>query len=467
MFNFSFGGGGGYGGGGGFEPRGSKSRGEVNNTKFYELLGVNKDADQDTIKKAFRKMAMTHHPDKGGDPEKFKEISKAYEILSDPEKKEIYDEQGEEGLDGSSGGHGGGGDIFSELFGMGGGHRGGARSKQKRKGDDVMFPLKVELADLYNGCTKKLRLTKNIICNSCAGKGGKGVQSCRDCKGNGVKIIIRQLGPGMIQQMQTTCNACQGQGQVIAEKDRCKKCKGQCTIKEKKTLEVFVTKGMQHGQRIVFNGEADEAPDTVPGDVIVVLQQKEHPYFSRTNMHLFMKKKISLLEALCGFEFTIGHLDGRKLLVKSGADVIYRPGDFKVIRDEGMPHPKNHFQKGSLYIEFVVEFPKNGSISLKNKQNLSKILPPSEKEKEPEKMEDVPQRKGSNAEDEDGEEGETSSRPPAEMSTSVEEVGMLDVDMNQERRRMAEEQKEQHDGEREDDDEGGRGGRRAATCQSQ
>jgi len=462
MFNF------GFGGGEGPSPR--RQQREVNTTKFYELLGVGKDADQDAIKKAFRKMAMTHHPDKGGDPEKFKDISKAYEILSDPEKKEVYDEYGEEGLENGGGGPPGGMDIFSELFGMGGGggSRGG-RAKQKRRGEDVMFPLKVDLADLFNGCTKKLRLTKNVICQVCTGKGGKGVQACKDCKGHGIKIVIRQLGPGMIQQMQQACPACQGQGQVIAEKDRCKKCKGACTVKEKKTLEVFVTKGMKHGERIVFNGEADEAPDTVPGDVVVVLQQKEHPFFTRQSLHLFMKKKISLLEALCGFEFSINQLDGRKLIVKSGADIVYRPGDFKVIRDEGMPHPKNHFVRGSLYIEFVVEFPKNGYITAKNKQVLAKILPLPEKEKEPEKMEDVP-RKTSNAgadgeEDEDGEtSSSTSSRP--EGSGQTEEVSMQDVDMNVERRRFAEEQKEQRESE-DDDDDHRHGGRRGATCQSQ
>jgi len=375
----------------------------------------------------------------------------------------VYDEYGEEGLEnGGGGGPSGGMDIFSELFGMGGGGgRGGPRSKQKRKGEDVMFPLKVELADLFNGCTKKLRLTKNVICQVCTGKGGKGVQACKDCKGHGIKLVIRQLGPGMIQQMQTACPACQGQGQVIAEKDRCKKCKGACTVKEKKTLEVFVAKGMTHGQRIVFNGEADEAPETVPGDVVVVLQQKEHPFLTRQNLHLFMKKKISLVEALCGFEFSINHLDGRKLIVKSAPDVVYRPGDFKVIRDEGMPHSKNHFMRGSLYIEFVVDFPKNGFLSVKSKQALVKILPLPEKEKEPEKVEETA-RKSSMNDEEDDEGDSTPARP--ENSGQTEEVTMQDVDMNAERRRFAEEQKESHE---EDDDDDHRHGRRGATCQSQ
>lgn len=188
----------------------------------------------------------------------FKEITRAYEVLADPQKRELYDQYGEEGLE-SGGGGAAASDLFSELFGGGGRRRGGPR--QKRKGEDVVFPLKVGLEDLYMGCTKKLRLTKNVLCKTCAGKGGvaDAVQKCKSCKGHGVKIVIRQLGPGMIQQMQTHCNECNGDGTVIADKDRCKTCRGAKTVKEKKTLSVYVNKGMKHGQRVVFHGEADES----------------------------------------------------------------------------------------------------------------------------------------------------------------------------------------------------------------
>ena len=274
MFNFAFGGpgGGGFPGGGGMpHSHGGGGRGgarqpaEVDNRKFYELLGATRDASEADIKKAFRKAAMTHHPDKGGDPEKFKEISKAYEVLSDPEKKQLYDEYGEEGLEQGGGGGGAGGmDIF-DLFGGGmfsgaGGRDGrGGRGSRQQRGEDVVFPLRVTLEDLYNGTSKKLRLTKNVLCAGCAGKGGKGETQCRDCKGQGVKIVIRQIAPGMIQQMQSACGSCKGSGSVIAEKDRCKKCAGQKTTKERKTLEVFITKGMKNQEKITFNGEADEA----------------------------------------------------------------------------------------------------------------------------------------------------------------------------------------------------------------
>ncbi len=191
---------------------------------------------------------------------KFKEVSKAYEILSDSQKRSVYDEGGEEALEGG----GGGGepmdifDLFGGAFG-GGGERKGQRGP--RKGDNVNFPLKVTLEDLYSGTSKKLRLTKNVICTSCKGKGGKSGAdaTCKGCKGHGVRLVVRQLGPGMIQQMQTQCTECKGSGSSIPEKDKCKTCKGEKTVKEKKTLEVFIEKGMKQGEKIPFAGEADEA----------------------------------------------------------------------------------------------------------------------------------------------------------------------------------------------------------------
>jgi DnaJ family protein A protein 2 len=238
----------------------------------------------------------------------------------------------------------------------------------------------VTLEDLYCGASKKLRLTKNVICTECAGKGGKGAgaQQCKSCRGQGVKIVIRQIGPGMIQQMQTYCSDCNGEGTVIADADKCPTCAGARTTKEKKTLEVFINKGMKNGERIIFAGEADEAPDTTPGDVVVVLQMKEHEEFKREAAHLIMKKTISLAESLCGFEFKLKHLDGRILVVKSEPGIVTKPGDFKAIMNEGMPHPKSIFQKGNLYIEFNVEFPKSGMLPENTLKLIKKILPASE-----------------------------------------------------------------------------------------
>jgi len=180
----------------------------------------------------------------------------------------------------------------------------------------------------------------------------------------------------MIQQMQHVCPDCKGSGETIVEKDRCGQCKGQKVVQDKKLLEVHVEKGMQHGQKITFQGEADEAPDTVTGDIVFVLQQKEHPKFKRKVDDLFVEHTLSLTEALCGFQFPLTHLDGRQLLIKSTPMEIIKPGQFKAINDEGMPHYQRPFMKGRLYIHFSVDVPESGSLSPEQIANLEKVLPP-------------------------------------------------------------------------------------------
>lgn len=350
------------------------------NTKYYEILGVSKSASQDDLKKAYRKAAIKNHPDKGGDPEKFKELAQAYEVLSDPEKREIYDQYGEDALKEGMGGGGGGHDpfdIFQSFFSgspFGGG--GSSRGRRQRRGEDVIHPLKVSLEDLYNGTSKKLSLSRNVLCSKCKGKGSKSGASlkCPVCQGSGMKISIRQLGPSMIQQMQHPCNECKGTGETINDKDRCTHCKGEKVVQEKKVLEVIVEKGMQNGQRITFPGEADEAPDTVTGDIVFVLQQKEHPKFKRKGDDIFYEHTLSLTEALCGFQFIITHLDGRQLLIKSHPGEVVKPDQFKAINDEGMPMYQRPFMKGKLYIHFTVEFP--DSLSPEQCKALETVLPP-------------------------------------------------------------------------------------------
>ncbi|KAM3303230.1 dnaJ protein [Capsicum chacoense] len=357
--------------------RGGKK--QSNNTRYYEILGVSKNATEDEIKKAYRKAAMKNHPDKGGDPEKFKELAQAYEVLSDSQKREIYDQYGEDALKEGMGGGGGMHDpfdIFESFFGgnpFGGG--GSGRGRRQRRGEDVVHPLKVSLEDLYSGITKKLSLSRNVICSKCSGKGSKSGAStkCSGCKGTGMKVSIRQLGPGMIQQMQHPCNECKGTGETIDDKDRCPQCKGEKVVPEKKVLEVHVEKGMQNGQKITFPGEADEAPDTVTGDIVFVLQQKEHPRFKRKGEDLFVDHTLSLTEAMCGFHFILTHLDGRQLLIKSNPGEVVKPDQFKAINDEGMPVYQRPFMKGKLYIHFIVEFP--DSLSPEQVQALEAILP--------------------------------------------------------------------------------------------
>ncbi|KAH9659475.1 Chaperone DNA J 1-like [Citrus sinensis] len=327
-----------------------------NNTRYYEILGVSKNASAEDLKKAYKKAAIKNHPDKGGDPEKFKELAQAYEVLSDPEKREIYDQYGEDAL----------------KEGMGGGS---SRGRRQRRGEDVVHPLKVSLEDLYLGTSKKLSLSRNVICSKCSGKGSKSGASmkCSGCQGTGMKVSIRHLGPSMIQQMQHPCNECKGTGETINDKDRCPQCKGEKVVQEKKVLEVIVEKGMQNGQKITFPGEADEAPDTVTGDIVFVLQQKEHPKFKRKGEDLFYEHTLSLTEALCGFQFALTHLDGRQLLIKSNPGEVVKPDSYKAINEEGMPLYQRPFMKGKLYIHFTVEFP--DSLTPDQVKALEAILP--------------------------------------------------------------------------------------------
>ena len=351
------------------------------NSKYYEVLGVSKSASQDELKKAYRKAAIKNHPDKGGDPEKFKELAQAYEVLSDPEKREIYDQYGEDAL---KEGMGGGGpshspfDLFDTFFGGGAfGGGGSSRGRRQKRGEDVVHSLKVSLEDLYNGTTKKLSLSRNALCSKCKGKGSKSGASsrCYGCQGSGMKITTRQIGPGMIQQMQHVCPECRGSGEVISDRDRCPQCKGNKVTQEKKVLEVHVEKGMRDGQKITFEGQADEAPDTVTGDIVFGLQLKKHPKFERKYDDLYVEHNLSLTEALCGFQFALTHLDGRQLLIKSNPGEVIKPGQYKAINDEGMPHHQRPFMKGRLFIQFNVDFPESGVFSPEQCRTLETILP--------------------------------------------------------------------------------------------
>uniref|UniRef100_G3PHC6 DnaJ heat shock protein family (Hsp40) member A2b n=1 Tax=Gasterosteus aculeatus aculeatus TaxID=481459 RepID=G3PHC6_GASAC len=334
----------------------------VVDTKLYDILGVSPSASENELKK-------------------FKEISFAYEVLTNPEKKELYDRYGEQGLREGGGGGPGMDDIFSHIFGgglfgfMGGQGRG--RNGGRRRGEDMVHPLKVSLEDVYNGKTTKLQLSKNVLCAACNGQGGKAgaVQKCVACRGRGMRIMIRQLAPGMVQQMQSVCTDCNGEGEVINEKDRCRKCEGHKVCKETKLLEVHVDKGMRHGQKITFSGEADQAPGVEPGDIVLVLQEKEHEEFRRDGSDLHMVQRIGLVEALCGFQMTVAHLDGRQLLVKYPPGKVIEPGSIRMVKGEGMPQYRNPFEKGDLYIKFDVQFPENNWISPEKLNELECLLP--------------------------------------------------------------------------------------------
>ncbi|XP_072393386.1 dnaJ homolog subfamily A member 2-like [Diabrotica undecimpunctata] len=347
---------------------------------LYDILGVPRNAVPNEIKKQYRKLAKEFHPDKNpaaGD--KFKEISYAYEVLSDPKKRSLYDRVGLKGMQEGAHDGFGGDDLLSHLFGGGlfGGFGGGG-PRRRLRGEDTVHPLKVSLEDMYNGKTSKLQLSKNVICNTCSGKGSKSgnTEKCNTCNGCGLKVTYRQVVPGMAQQTQTRCPDCHGEGEIIKEKDRCTSCKGKKVCNETKILEVHVDKGMKENQKIFFRGEGDQQPDVEPGDVVIILQQKPHERFQRNGDDLHVKHSISLTEALCGFSFVIHHLDGRDILVKQPPGEVIKPGGVKCVRGEGMPHYKNPFEKGNMYISFDVKFPENHFTSENNLKALETLLPP-------------------------------------------------------------------------------------------
>jgi DnaJ family protein A protein 2 len=344
-------------GGGGGGGMGGRSSGPIDNEGYYKALGVSKDADENEIKKAYKKLALKHHPDKGGDVELFKEISAAAEVLCDPEKRKLYDKYGKEGLDNSGGGGGhSADDIFSMFFGGGRGRRGQGGPV---RGEDINHPIKVTLEDLYNGKTVRLAINRDKLCEDCEGRGGKegAEKDCSDCNGRGVKVTLRQLGPGMVQQMQTPCQTCRGACKIINERDKCKSCKGKKVFKDRKVLEVNVEKGMKNGQKIRFAGEADEAPNTIPGDVNFIVQERQHERFTRKGADLALPMELELSEALCGFTKTITHMDGRVLKITSPSGSVVKPESVRVITGEGMPFHGSPFTKGRLFIIFKVKFP--------------------------------------------------------------------------------------------------------------
>ncbi|KUL86175.1 hypothetical protein ZTR_08427 [Talaromyces verruculosus] len=355
----------------------------VKDSKLYDILGVAPTATEAQLKTAYKKGALKYHPDKNAsNPEaadKFKELSHAYEILSDSQKRQIYDQYGEEGLEGGAGGAGmNAEDLFAQFFGGGGAFGGmfggGMRDTGPKKARTINHVHKVSLEDIYRGKVSKLALQKSVICPGCDGRGGKegAVRQCTGCNGSGMKTMMRQMGP-MIQRFQTVCPDCQGEGEILREKDRCKKCNGKKTIVERKVLHVHVDKGVKNGHKIEFRGEGDQMPGVLPGDVVFEIEQKPHPRFQRRDDDLFYHAEIDLLTALAGGTIHIEHLDDRWLSVNIAPGEPITPGAIKVIKGQGMPSFRHH-DFGNLYIQFDVKFPQGSE--LQNLQLLEQVLPP-------------------------------------------------------------------------------------------
>ncbi|KAK0118875.1 Type I HSP40 co-chaperone, variant 2 [Cadophora gregata f. sp. sojae] len=315
-------------------------------TKFYDILGVSPNCTEAELKKAYKIGALKHHPDKNAhnpDAEnKFKDLSHAYEVLSDPQKRSIYDQYGEEGLEG--GGAAGGmnaEDLFSQFFGgggafgggggLGGMFGGGMQQRGPPKARTIHHVHKVSLEDIYRGKVSKLALQKSVICSKCDGRGGKegAVKKCAGCDGHGMKTMMRQMGP-MIQRFQTVCPDCNGEGEIIREKDKCKGCNGKKTVVERKVLHVHVDRGVKTGHKIDFRGEGDQTPGVQPGDVIFEIEQKPHARFQRKDDDLFYQAEIDLVTALAGGTIFVEHLDDRWLSVDILPGEVISPGNYPV-----------------------------------------------------------------------------------------------------------------------------------------
>ncbi|CAK0784305.1 hypothetical protein CVIRNUC_007509 [Coccomyxa viridis] len=375
-----FGGGGFFGGGpfGGGFPGAEMGRSKSDNTRYYKILGVDRSASDADLKKAHRKLALKMHPDKGGDAEKFKEINEAYDTLRDPEKRKIYDEYGEDAVKEGMGGGGPGGPPggMGDLFDILSGGRGGGGRQRERRGENVVHRLKVSLEEIYNGGTRKLSLARNVKCDACQGKGTKSGRqyTCETCHGSGVQVMMRPLGPGMMQQIQQPCARCNQTGYSTPAHDTCTDCSGKGLMPERKVFEVHIEQGHKYGAKVVLRGEAGMSElGVLPGDVIFVLEPKQHKTFKRVQNDIVMEKEITLHEALCGVSFNITHLDGRVLQVAEPPGKVIKPNSWKSIQDEGMPVHGRPYEKGNLYIHFKVVFP--DELSQEQVGALRSILP--------------------------------------------------------------------------------------------
>lgn len=351
-------------------------------TKLYDILGVPSTASEGELKAAYRKLALKFHPDKNPDAgDKFKEISHAYDVLSNSEKRQVYDNYGEAGLNGEGGAGGGMNpeDIFAQFFGGGFfGGAGGGRSRGPRRTEDMAFSLQVTLEELYRGKSAKIAVQRKIICTKCEGRGGKegAVKTCNSCQGRGIKTILRQMGP-LVQQMQQTCPECEGEGEIIRAADRCGGCSGRKVVNEKKVHEIHVEAGMRHGHKLRLSGEADQAPGCQAGDIIVTIVEKEHSFFKRQDRDLHCKVQIDLITALVGGRVTIKHLDDRILEANLLPGQVIRPDDVRIIRNEGMPTHRQPYNKGDIFIRFEIVFPEGAkwNMNAEKIKQLENILP--------------------------------------------------------------------------------------------
>ncbi len=337
---------------------------------YYEVLGVDKSADDAAIKKAYRVLAKKYHPDMNpGDAEaekKFKEASEAYAVLSDPEKRRQYDQFGHAAFEGGAGGAGGGfdfngadfsdifGDIFGDFFG-GGRSRGGARSNGPMKGANIRTSVRITFEEAVFGCKKEIDLTIKETCKTCKGSGAKpgtSPETCSKCGGKGQVVFTQQSFFGTVRNVQT-CPDCQGTGKVI--KDKCPDCRGTGYIPMRKRYSVDIPAGIDNGQSTRMPGLGEPGVNGGPrGDVLVEVIVGRHPIFQRQDMNIFSTVPMSFAVAALGGEIVIDTVDGKAIYdVKPGTQT-----DTKVrLKGKGVPSVRNREVRGDHYVTLVVQVP--------------------------------------------------------------------------------------------------------------
>lgn len=315
---------------------------------LYDLLGVARDASSDEIKKAYRKKAVVEHPDKGGDKEKFQQIQEAYDVLSDEEKRNIYNQTGEIPREGQQSGQGVNmADIFGSMFGGFPGMQGfpggfpgmqgfpGNRPGKQPVGPSKMHEITISLRDLYQGKRIELRMKRDRLCGSCNGSGGSRVEKCGACGGNGVRIRHIQMGP-MVTIAQEPCGECQQTGTRVVEK--CSGCSGKRVLETEHKLDVQLQPGMCEGDRIVFPGQCSESHQfEKPGDVVLVVREVNQGIWKRKEAELSSEIHISAAEAMLGWERTLeGHPSGENVHIIWSRRPL-RDGEEVVVPGWGMP----------------------------------------------------------------------------------------------------------------------------------
>lgn len=337
---------------------------------YYEVLGVTKNSTPEEIKKAYRKKALQYHPDRNpGDKEaeeKFKEAAEAYDVLSDPDKKARYDQFGHEGLRGAaSGGFDASdlgsifshfGSIFGDLFGGGGGFSGfgGGPQKTVRRGSDIRINVKLTLEEIATGCTKKLKIPKQVVCTDCGGTGAKdksSIVTCPTCQGRG-QVVRQQRSMFGIMQQVMPCDQCHGTGEII--KDKCPHCHGEGTVRGEEVVTVNIPAGVQEGMQMRERGKGNAGPNGgIAGDLIIVIHEEEHSIFERDGNNLYINYYVSFPQAALGADVEIPLLNGKaKIKLAPGT----QSGQALRLQGKGLPE-LHHRIVGDLIVNLVVWVP--------------------------------------------------------------------------------------------------------------